>query len=74
MFAQKLRKKSNINKNNIFDEIKVAKEEGQIESLEEIEEEQEDEDLLDFDPDDRDYDSIRDHMQCASCQLCTGKP
>ena len=54
------RKKSTIKKPNIFDEIKVVKEEGQIDSLEEIDEELE-EPLphLDFDPDDRDYDSIR---------------
>ena len=54
------RKKSTIKKPNIFDEIKVVKEEGQIDSLEEIDEELE-EPLphVDFDPDDRDYDSIR---------------
>lgn len=57
------RKKSTIKKPNIFDEIKVVKEEGQtVDSLEEIEEEEVDETSLpqvDFDPDDRDYDSIR---------------
>ena len=55
----KIRKKSSVKKTSIYDEIKVAKEEGDIESLEEIDEEQEDESLLDFDPDDRDYDSIK---------------
>ena len=52
-----IRKKSVIKKPNIFDEIKVVKEEGDIESLEEIDEEgtfEEDLDKeLDFDPDDR---------------------